>query len=124
MELIVYEKQNALQEKYTEGNINPKALKIAVRFYELCYDKFKKVISEPELFNLFLKTFNSYATNNIDTQFKDNDEFIDAVNMFDDILVALSSKKGLNLCKVYLLLEPSKYESNIIRNKKYLEWDY
>ena len=124
MELIVYEKQNALQEKYTEGNINPKALKIAVRFYELCYDKFKKVISEPELFNLFLKTFNSYATNNLDTQFKDNDELIDAVNMFDDILVALSSKKGLNLCKVYLRLEPSKYESNIIRNKKYLEWDY
>ena len=124
MELIVYEKENALQEKYTEGKVNPKALKIAVRFYELCYDKFKKVFSEPELFNLFLKTFNSFANDNLDTQFKDKDELIDAVNMFDDILVALSSKKGLNLCKVYLQIEPCKHELTKIKNKIYLEWNF
>ena len=55
---------------------------------------------------------------------KNNDDFIDAVNMFDDILVALASTKGLNLCRVFLCLEPCIYEGGKIKYKKYLEWNY
>ena len=76
------------------------------------------------IFNLFINTFNSYALNNLDTQMKNNDDFIDAVNMFDDILVALASTKGLNLCRVFLCLEPCIYEGGKIKYKKYLEWNY
>tara|TARA_X000000950_G_C13702388_1_gene572693 strand:- start:473 stop:847 length:375 start_codon:yes stop_codon:yes gene_type:complete len=124
MDIILYNKKNALQEKYSEGEVNQKALKIAHKFYELCYHKFKITYTESSLFNLFVKTFNSYARNNLDTQMKNNDEFIDAINMFDDILIALSSKNGLNLCQVFLCLEPCKFEAGKVKHKKYLEWNY
>ncbi len=124
MNIVPYEKENTQLPKYQNGEVKPEALKYARRFHEICYTKFKHIYSENHLFQLFLNTFNPHRQDNIETQLKNMDEMIDAMNMFDDILVALASQKGLNLCKVYLKLEKSVVEPTIIKQKKYLMWDF
>lgn len=123
LDIIVYDKKYSLLEKYKTGMVKPQALKYAKMFFEACYHIFPNIKSEAKLFNLFLETFNCYRQDNLDTQFNDINEVIDAVNMFDDIVIALASEKGLNLCKVYINLEKSLYDPNIVRNRKYLEWN-
>lgn len=124
MDIIPYEKKNTQIPKYQNGNINSIALIYARKFHEICYAKFKNIHDENSLFNLFLQTFNPYSSTNKETQLASIDEMIDAVNMFDDILVALSSEKGLNLCKLYLCLERNILEPSLIKPKKYLIWDF
>ena len=124
MNIVPYEKENTQLLKYQNGEIKPEALKYARRFQEVCYTKFKNIHSENHLFQLFLDTFNPHRQDNKETQLKNIDEMIDAVNIFDDILVALASQKGLNLCKVYLKLEKSIAEPTIVKQKKYLMWDF
>ena len=124
MEIIPYEKKNTQIPKYQNGEINPIALRYAKRFHEICYAKFKNIHDENTLFNLFLETFNPNSSTNQETQLASIDEMIDAMNMFDDILVALSSEKGLNLCQVFLRLERSRVEPLLVKPKKYLIWDF
>ena len=124
MEIVPYEKKNTLVNKYNNGEVNSIALKYAKRFHEVCYTQFKNIQTENNLFNLFVKTFNPYSPHNKETQLKNIDEMIDAVNMFDEILIALASKKGLNICKVYLSLEKSLVEPQVYKPKKYLIWSY
>tara|TARA_B100000123_G_scaffold198251_1_gene148663 strand:- start:457 stop:834 length:378 start_codon:yes stop_codon:yes gene_type:complete len=123
MSLIVYEKNNTVLNKYHLGDVEPIALKIADRFYNICKYYIKITKSENELFNLFIKTFNPSASDNKHWQMKNMDELIDAVNMFDKILIALSSEKGLNLFKVYLVMGKCKIFPNKFKPYLMLDWN-
>ena len=122
LDIIVYDKKYSLLEKYNNGDVKPEALVFAKKFYDTCYHIFPQITTEAKLFNLFLNTYNCYRTDNLDTQLKNTDEVIDAVNMFDDIVIALASEKGLNLCLVYINIERSIYEPHLFKKKKYLDW--
>ena len=123
MSLVLYEKNNIVLEKYHLGEVDPKALELANRFYENCNYYIKIIKTENELFKLFVKTFNPSRTDNLKTKMKNMDELIDAVNMFDKILIALSSKKGLNLLKVYQVIGRSKVFPDKYKPYLMLEWN-
>ena len=122
LDIIVYDKKYSLLEEYNNGDVKPEALVFAKKFYDTCYHIFPHITTESKLFNLFLNTYNCYRTDNLETQLKNKDEVIDAVNMFDDILIALARRKGLNKCQVYINIERCIYEPYLFKNKKYLEW--
>lgn len=123
MSLVVYKKNNIVLDKYHLGEVKPKALELANRFYESCNYYIHIVKTENELFNLFVKTFNPSRTDNLKTQMKNMDELIDAVNMFDDILIALSSINGLNLLKVFQIIGRSKVFPDKFKPYMMLEWN-
>ena len=123
MSLVLYEKNNIVLEKYHLGEVDPKALELAKRFYESCNYYIQIIKTENELFKLFVKTFNPSRKDNLSTQMKNMDELIDSVNMFDKILIALSSKKGLNLLKIYENIGKCKVFPNKFKPYLMLEWN-
>lgn len=123
MSLVLYEKNNIVLEKYHLGEVEPKALELAKRFYQNCNYYIQIIKTENELFNLFVTTFNPSRKDNLSTQMKNMDELIDAVNMFDKILIALSSKKGLNLLKIYENIGRCKVFPNKFKSYLMLEWN-
>ena len=124
MEIVPYNIKNVYLPEYKNGEVTRQALKYAKKFYEYCYPLFKTITTESSLFNLFLKTFNPHSSFNKLTQFETIDEMIDAINMFDDILIALASKKGLNLCQVHLYVDKCLIEPSKFKHRKMLDWDF
>ena len=123
LEIILYDKKYSLLDTYNTGEVKPKALYYAKKFNDACYHIFPFVRTENKLFNLFLRTFNCYRKDNLTTQLKNVDEVIDAVNMFDDIVTAMASKNGLNICKIYINLEKCYYDPTKYKNTKYIDWN-
>ena len=122
MEIVLYNKKKTQPQKYINGEVKDKALKFAKLFYKIHNKNLKFIISVDHLFNLFIRTFNPYYPENNYPEISNIDDMIDAANMFDDILIALSSSNGLNICNVYINLEISPVDNTLFIPKKYVSW--